>query len=216
MGEGKSVKWPVGVGGKGNEGVAGVLSNTPGAIGYVNQAYVKGKLKAAALQNRAGKFVMPTRASGAAALNNIKLDANLAGEDPNPAGADQLPHLHPHLDPGLPEGQRCQGRRIRKAMIYLLGPAPRARPTTSAMCPSRASSTRPRRLWQGSAAEPARGGRALDPGRGANLPLLIVAPLSSYPCLNQGTTSPLPESPVLLHTVLGIQRASLHGIHAIP
>jgi phosphate transport system substrate-binding protein len=91
VGEGKSVKWPVGVGGKGNEGVAGVITNTPGAIGYINQAFVRGPIKAAAVQNKAGKFVLPTLAGGAAALNNIQLDSRLAGEDPNPAGDKSYP-----------------------------------------------------------------------------------------------------------------------------
>ena len=91
-GASKTVKWPTGVGSKGNEGVAGTIRNTPGAIGYVNTGFVKAnKLQAAAIQNRAGKFVLPTAASGAAALNNIKLDANLAGENPNPSGATSYP-----------------------------------------------------------------------------------------------------------------------------
>jgi phosphate transport system substrate-binding protein len=91
-GVGKSVKWPTGVGGKGNEGVAGTVKNTPGAIGYVNTGFVKAnKLQAAAIQNKAGKFVLPSAASGAVALNNITLDANLAGENPNPSGANAYP-----------------------------------------------------------------------------------------------------------------------------
>ena len=48
LGTGKSVAWPSGVGGKGNAGVAGVIRNTPGAIGYVNQSYIRGEIKAAA------------------------------------------------------------------------------------------------------------------------------------------------------------------------
>ena len=91
VGEGKSVKWPVGVGGKGNEGVAGVITNTPGSIGYISRAFVKGPIKAAALQNKAGNFVMPNLASGTAALNSIQLNGDLAGEDPNPAGAKSYP-----------------------------------------------------------------------------------------------------------------------------
>jgi phosphate transport system substrate-binding protein len=91
-GVGKSVQWPVGVGGKGNEGVSGVIKNTPGAIGYVNTGFVRpNKLQAAVLQNKAGKFVGPSAVTGAAALNGIKLDANLAGEDPNPAGLNAYP-----------------------------------------------------------------------------------------------------------------------------
>jgi phosphate transport system substrate-binding protein len=91
VGKGKAVKWPVGVGGKGNEGVAGVIANTPGSIGYLNQAYVQGAIKAAALQNREGNFVVASAASGAAALNGIQLNERLGGEDCNPAGAESFP-----------------------------------------------------------------------------------------------------------------------------
>jgi phosphate transport system substrate-binding protein len=123
VGEGKAVKWPVGVGGKGNEGVSGVIANTPGSIGYLNQAYVKGKIKAAALQNKAGKFVMPTEASGAAALNNIKLDANLAGEDPNPAGANSYPISTLTWILAYQRGNGAKAPAIRQAMLHLLSPA---------------------------------------------------------------------------------------------
>jgi phosphate transport system substrate-binding protein len=123
VGEGKSVKWPVGVGGKGNEGVAGVIQNTPGSIGYLNQAYVKGKIKAAALQNKAGKFVMPNLASGAAALNNIKLNANLAGEDPNPAGAGSYPISTLTWILAYQRGNGAKAPAIQKAMNFLLSPA---------------------------------------------------------------------------------------------
>ncbi|MFM7360296.1 MAG: phosphate ABC transporter substrate-binding protein PstS [Cyanobium sp.] len=124
VGEGKSVKWPVGVGGKGNEGVAGIIQNTPGSIGYLNQAYVKGTVvRAAALQNRAGKFVMPTLKGGAAALNNIKLDGNLAGEDPNPAGAGSYPISTLTWILAYQRGNGAKAPAIRKAMEFLLSPA---------------------------------------------------------------------------------------------
>jgi phosphate transport system substrate-binding protein len=59
--KGKDVKWPVGLGGKGNEGVAGIVKQTPGAIGYVELAYVKqNKLPFAEVKNAAGQFVSPT------------------------------------------------------------------------------------------------------------------------------------------------------------
>ena len=122
VGEGKSVKWPVGVGGKGNEGVAGVINNTPGSIGYLNQSFVKGNIKAAALQNKAGKYVMPTLAGGAAALNNIKLDGNLAGEDPNPAGAPSYPISTLTWILAYQNDNGPKAGSIRKAMLYLLGP----------------------------------------------------------------------------------------------
>jgi phosphate transport system substrate-binding protein len=123
VGEGKSVKWPVGVGGKGNEGVSGIIQNTPGSIGYLNQAFVKGRIRAAALQNKAGRFVMPNLASGAAALNNIKLDGNLAGEDPNPAGAQSYPISTLTWILAYQRGNGAKAPAIQKAMNYLLSPA---------------------------------------------------------------------------------------------
>ena len=91
LGTGKSVKWPSGVGAKGNSGVAGVIENTPGAIGYVNQSYIKGNVRAAALQNRSGQFIFPSAESGAIALNGIRLDENLAGINPNPKAKGAYP-----------------------------------------------------------------------------------------------------------------------------
>ena len=91
LGTGKSVAWPVGIGNKGNAGVAGNIRTTPGSIGYVNQSYVKGEIRAAVLQNKNGDFVAPTVESGALALNGITLDENLAGTDPNPAAEGAYP-----------------------------------------------------------------------------------------------------------------------------
>ena len=84
LGTGKSVAWPVGVGGKGNAGVAGVIKNTPGSIGYVNQSYIDDVVRPAALQNKLGDFVLPSVDAGAKALNGITLDENLAGTNSNP------------------------------------------------------------------------------------------------------------------------------------
>ncbi len=68
-GAGKSVNWPVGLGGKGNEGVAGIVKQTPGAIGYVELAYAtQNHLAYAAVRNRAGAFVKPSLASTTAAV----------------------------------------------------------------------------------------------------------------------------------------------------
>ena len=91
LGTGKSVKWPSGVGAKGNSGVAGVIKNTVGAIGYVNQSYIKGSVVAAALQNKSGEFLKPSVKAGATALNGIKLDSNLAGKNPNPSAKGAYP-----------------------------------------------------------------------------------------------------------------------------
>ena len=74
VGRGPSVNWPVGIGGKGNEGVAGVVKQTPGAIGYVELAYAnQNKMKVASLRNKAGYFVTPTlEATSSAAAGMAK------------------------------------------------------------------------------------------------------------------------------------------------
>lgn len=68
VGKGTSVNWPVGLGGKGNEGVAGQVKQTPGGIGYVELAYAtQNKLPYAFIKNQAGEFVEPTLDSTTAA-----------------------------------------------------------------------------------------------------------------------------------------------------
>jgi phosphate transport system substrate-binding protein len=69
VGANTSVSWPSGIGGKGNEGVSGLVRQTPGAIGYVELAYARqNKLPVARVRNKAGTFVEPTLASTVAAL----------------------------------------------------------------------------------------------------------------------------------------------------
>ena len=91
LGSAKSVDWKVGVGAKESSGVAGVISTTAGAIGYINQSYVQGAIKAAAVQNKAGQFVLPGYQSGKAALSGIVLDSDLAGSNPNPSTPGAYP-----------------------------------------------------------------------------------------------------------------------------
>ena len=68
VGRGTSVNWPVGLGGKGNEGVAGQVKNAPGALGYVELAFaITNKLPAATVKNQAGRFVEATIESTTAA-----------------------------------------------------------------------------------------------------------------------------------------------------
>src|SRR5207245_3936310 len=60
VGRGTSVNWPVGLGGKGNEGVTATVKQTPGAIGYVELGYAMiNKLPAGSVRNKAGKFITP-------------------------------------------------------------------------------------------------------------------------------------------------------------
>jgi phosphate transport system substrate-binding protein len=63
-----AVNWPVGLGGKGNEGVAGLVTQTPGSIGYVELIYaLQNKISYGAVQNLAGEFVKASEASVTAA-----------------------------------------------------------------------------------------------------------------------------------------------------
>ena len=78
-GKGKEVQWPVGLGGKGNDGVTGQVKQTPGAVGYVELAYAnQNKLSTAQLKNAAGDYVAPSVQSvtAAAAGAAAKLPAN--------------------------------------------------------------------------------------------------------------------------------------------
>jgi phosphate transport system substrate-binding protein len=94
VGRGTSVNWPVGLGGKGNEGVSGQVKSTPGAIGYVELAYaIKNNLPAPMVRNQAGKFVQPsiqsTTAAAAGAAKNMPSDFRVSLT--NPPGDDAYP-----------------------------------------------------------------------------------------------------------------------------
>jgi phosphate transport system substrate-binding protein len=83
VGKGASVKWPVGLGGKGNEGVAGQIKTTQYTIGYVELAYAfENKLPYATLKNKAGSWVEPsiqtTSAAAAAAVKNMPADYRIS------------------------------------------------------------------------------------------------------------------------------------------
>lgn len=79
VGTGKSLKWPAGIAAKGNPGIAGTISQTPGAIGYIGSEYAFAlKLPIADLQNPAGRYVTPTTASiSAAATSDIPADTRI-------------------------------------------------------------------------------------------------------------------------------------------
>jgi phosphate transport system substrate-binding protein len=78
VGVGKSVKWPIGLGAKGNEGVTGQLKTAPGAIGYIELAYAtQNKLPSAQIENRAGRFVAPTVEASTAAAAGVEMPSEL-------------------------------------------------------------------------------------------------------------------------------------------
>ncbi len=92
VGNDKQVQWPVGVGGKGNEGVTALVKQTPGSIGYVEYGYAENNgVPMAFLENKAGKFIMPTPESGAATMADISLPENLRAWAGDPAGEADYP-----------------------------------------------------------------------------------------------------------------------------
>jgi phosphate transport system substrate-binding protein len=91
VGAGKSVSWPTGVGGKGNDGVAGMISQTKGSIGYIELVYaVQSGMPFASLRNASGTFVTPSLASSAAAAV-VSLPDDLRIVIVNSLGADAYP-----------------------------------------------------------------------------------------------------------------------------
>ena len=92
VGKGVSVSWPVGLGGKGNAGVAGQVKQTPGAIGYVELAYAhQNKLPFANLKNAAGLFITPTVDSVTAALASATIPDDFRFSMVNSPGTTAYP-----------------------------------------------------------------------------------------------------------------------------
>lgn len=92
VGEGTAVNWPVGAGGKGNEGVAAFVSRLPNSIGYVEYAYVKqNKMNFAQVQNAAGTFVSPDDATFKAAAAGADWTKSFYQILTNQAGKDAWP-----------------------------------------------------------------------------------------------------------------------------
>ncbi len=93
VGAGKSVDWPTGIGGKGNDGVASVVKSTPGAIGYVELAYAsQNRMPYASLLNKSGAFVAPSVASATAAAQG---GSKLTARDPRAMIVNQGGRAYP-------------------------------------------------------------------------------------------------------------------------
>jgi len=132
VGTGKAVKWPAGVGGKGNSGVAAQVKQVTGSIGYLNYGYVTGdKFQQVSLQNKAGNYVKANAETSAAGLSKIVLDDQLRGADANPAGANAYPIVsltwilaYPESKTGVKETLRYMLSEKAQAMSDGLGYVP--------------------------------------------------------------------------------------------
>jgi phosphate transport system substrate-binding protein len=92
VGTNTSVNWPTGIGGKGNEGVAGQIKQTPGALGYVELIYaVQNKMSYAEVKNAAGEFVKPSLESITAALSTGDIPEDFRFSITNAPGKDAYP-----------------------------------------------------------------------------------------------------------------------------
>lgn len=96
VGKGKSVSWPVGLGGKGSEAVTGSIKQSPGAIGYVELTYAtQNKLPVAAVKNQSGNYVLPSTAGTTAAIgafrDQLAKDPRSPIANPPASAADAYP-----------------------------------------------------------------------------------------------------------------------------
>ncbi len=92
VGAGKSVRWPVGLGAKGNEGVTGLVKQTPGAVGYVELAYAnQNQLAMAALRNHDGAFVRPTLEATSVAAAGVAMPDDFRVSITDARGKDAWP-----------------------------------------------------------------------------------------------------------------------------
>jgi phosphate transport system substrate-binding protein len=92
VGTNTSVNWPIGLGGKGNEGVAGQVKQTPGAIGYVELIYaIQNKMPYADIKNSAGEFVKPNLESITAAIATAQIPEDFRFSITNPSGKTAYP-----------------------------------------------------------------------------------------------------------------------------
>jgi phosphate transport system substrate-binding protein len=139
-GVGKSVVWPTGIGAKGNAGVAAVIRQTPGAIGYVEFGYADlTGLPMATVQNQAGYFIKPSVASSQAAMVNAKLPDDLRVWIPDPPEPDAYPIVtytwilchKQYQDPKVAEALRkvlhyglTEGQQFSADLGYVPLPAP--------------------------------------------------------------------------------------------
>jgi phosphate transport system substrate-binding protein len=92
VGTNTSVNWPTGIGGKGNEGVAGQIKQTQGALGYVELIYaLQNKMPYAEVKNAAGSFVKPSLESITAAMATAEIPDDFRFSITNAAGKDSYP-----------------------------------------------------------------------------------------------------------------------------
>jgi phosphate transport system substrate-binding protein len=127
VGAGLSVAWPLGIGGKGSEGVTGLVKQNPGAIGYVELTYaLENKLPVVQMENKAGKFIAPTASGASAAIDaysaQLHQDVRTPIVDPPASAADAYPisGLTFLLVPITPKDMN-KGAKTKDFIEYVIG-----------------------------------------------------------------------------------------------
>jgi phosphate transport system substrate-binding protein len=127
VGHGKDVKWPTGTGGKGNSGVAAAVKQTPGAIGYVEQAYaLENGFTFAAIKNSSGQFIMPTITNTSAAAQGIKVPPDLGISTINSPSASAYPivsqtFLETYKDPCKAGASSSVASGLKRFLTFAFG-----------------------------------------------------------------------------------------------
>lgn len=128
VGHGKDVKWPTGTGAKGNSGVAAAIKQTPGAVGYVEQAYaLENGFTYAAVKDGAGAWVLPTIANTSAAAAGITVPADLGISTINSPAPSAYPivsqtFLDVYKDPCKSGGASSStAKAIKRFLTYAFG-----------------------------------------------------------------------------------------------
>jgi len=124
VGKGTAVNWPVGLGGKGNEGVTGLVKQTPNAIGYVELVYaVQNKLPVGAVKNRGGRFVQASldsiTAAAASAASNMPSDFRVSITDAPAAEAYPIASFTWLLVPTRIKDAE-KGRAMKEFLVWML------------------------------------------------------------------------------------------------
>jgi phosphate transport system substrate-binding protein len=123
----KSVKWPVGTGAKGNDGVAACIKQTQSSIGYVEQAYaLANNFTFASVKNKTGKYITPTLAATSAAGKGLSIPADLRISTINAPGGTAYPitaltFLLVYKDPCKAGMKPDQAQRLKAWLDYAEG-----------------------------------------------------------------------------------------------
>jgi phosphate transport system substrate-binding protein len=128
VGSDKTVKWPTGTGAKGNDGVAAAVKQTPGSIGYVEQAYaLQNNFTFASVKNKSGKYIVPTLQSVTASGDGVTIPADLRftiTDSPNPTAypISSQTFIVVYKDPCKAGGNKTKAAGLVRFLDYVLGP----------------------------------------------------------------------------------------------